>query len=67
MRTTVTLDDNLLETAKAMSGIEETPAVIRAALKLMIEWEASRRLARMGGSDPDCEAPPRRRQEPDPE
>lgn len=64
MRTTITLDDELLATAKSMTGIEETPALLRAALKQMIEWEASRRLARLGGTMPDAEAPPRRRQDP---
>ena len=63
MRTTVTIDDELLATAKSMTGIEETPALLRAALKQMVEWEASRRLAHLGGSIPYAEAPPRRRQE----
>ena len=65
MRTTVTLDDNLLETAKAMTGIEETPSLLRAGLKALIEREAARRLIALGGCDPDAEAPPRRRWDPE--
>ena len=61
MRTTVTIDDELLETARDYTGIEEVPALIREALKTMISLEASRRLAALGGSQPDAEAAPRRR------
>jgi Arc/MetJ family transcription regulator len=61
MRTTVTLDDELLEKARFYTGIKETPALIREALKKLIELEASRRLARLGGTMPDAKAAPRRR------
>ena len=63
MRATITLDDELLATAKSMTGIEATPSLIRAGLKALIEREAARRLIVLGGSDPDAEAPPRRRWE----
>ena len=49
MRTTITLDDELLATARSMTGIEETPSLIRAGLKALIEREAGRRLMRLGG------------------
>ncbi|MGE0281145.1 MAG: type II toxin-antitoxin system VapB family antitoxin [Rhizobiaceae bacterium] len=61
MRTTVTLDDKLIETAKEFSGLEETSAVIREALRALVEREAGRRLILMGGSDPNAEMPRRRR------
>jgi len=61
MRTTVTLDDRLMESAAEYSGVAEKSAIINLALKRYIETEASRRLARMGGSQPDFELPPRRR------
>jgi Arc/MetJ family transcription regulator len=61
MRTTVTLDDELMAKAKAYSGLGETSAILREALKALIEREAARRLILLGGSDPDAEAPPRRR------
>jgi Arc/MetJ family transcription regulator len=61
MRTTITLDDKLIETAKEFSGLEETSAVIREALRALVEREAGRRLILMGGSDPNAEMPRRRR------
>ena len=61
MRTTVTIDDALLESAIEYSGLTEKSALINLALKRYVESEASRRLARMGGSQPDFEVPPRRR------
>lgn len=63
MRTTITLDDELVATAREFSGIEETSALVRLALKRFVESEAARRLARLGGSDPDATIAPRRRSE----
>jgi len=64
MRTTLTLDDELLSDAAELTGITEKSALVRAALKALIEREAARRLARLGGSDPDLQPIPRRRSEP---
>jgi Arc/MetJ family transcription regulator len=61
MRTTVTLDDEMLAIAKELTNIDEKSALVREALKALIERESARRLARMGGSAPDAKAPPRRR------
>jgi len=61
MRTTLTIDDELLADAMELTGIEERTALIRHALKGLIAREAGRRLARMGGSDPNATAAPRRR------
>jgi Arc/MetJ family transcription regulator len=61
MRTTLTIDDELLATAKRYAGTEHTGDVVRKGLKMLVEWEASRRLAAIGGSDPEAEAAPRRR------
>jgi len=61
MRTTITLDDDLLERAEQLTGIEERPALVREALKALIERESARRLARLKGYDPKAEAAPRRR------
>jgi Arc/MetJ family transcription regulator len=61
LRTTVNLDDALLAKAAEMTGIAEKPALLREALKALNEREAARRLARLGGSEPDLKAPPRRR------
>ncbi len=61
MRTTVTLDDKLVSTAQEYSGLTEKSALIEVALKSYVELEASRRLARLGGTQPKLKAPPRRR------
>ena len=61
MRTTLALDDELLAQAQAYTGVKEKSALVREALKALVEREAARRLARLGGSAPDLEAPPRRR------
>jgi len=61
MRTTVALDDELVEKAQAFTGLKEKSALIREALKALIEREGARRLARLGGSEPELAATPRRR------
>ena len=61
MRTTVTLDDALLERAMELTGRREKSALVRDALEALIAQESSRRLARLGGSDPDAVAAPRQR------
>lgn len=65
MRTTVTLDDKLIADAEELTGIRERSALIREALKRLVEQEAARRLIALGGSDPDFQAPPRRRFDPE--
>jgi Arc/MetJ family transcription regulator len=61
MRTTITLDDELLEDAQELTGIMDKSALIRTALKDLVAREAARRLARLGGTMPDIEDIPRRR------
>ena len=61
MRTNIEIDDELLAEARTITGLEDTAAVIHHALKALIEREAARRLARMGGSQHDLKVPPRRR------
>jgi hypothetical protein len=61
MRTTVTLPDAVLDEARALTGITETGALLRAALETVIRVESARRLAALGGSDPAATAPARRR------
>jgi Arc/MetJ family transcription regulator len=61
MRTTVTLDDNLIATAQEYTGVVEKSALMSEALKALIEREASRRLAELGGASPDVAYIPRRR------
>jgi Arc/MetJ family transcription regulator len=64
MRTTVTLDDDLLEEAQRMTGLTERTALLRAGLLALIERESARRLARLGGTEPQLRDIPRRRSEP---
>lgn len=61
MRTTVRIDDKLLEEARWVSGIEERARLINEGIRALIERESARRLARLGGSQPQLE-PARRRQ-----
>ena len=62
MRTTITLDDALLNRAQLLSGVQERSALLREALTALIERESARRLAKLGGSEPRLRAVPRRRQ-----
>jgi len=64
MRTTLALDDELLAKAQAFTGLTEKSALVREALKALIERESARRLARLGGSEPELVTVPRRRPEP---
>lgn len=61
MRTTLTLDDQLLAEAQRLTGTTEKTALIREALRALIERESARRLARLGGSEPDLADISRRR------
>jgi hypothetical protein len=61
MRTTVSLDDKLLEEARELTGLTETAPLLREALESLIQREAALRLARLGGSQPELKVIPRRR------
>ena len=61
MRTTIALDDDLIRTAQEFTGVEEKTALIREALKALIERESARRLAALGGSMPGLKNIRRRR------
>ena len=61
MRTTLTLDDELVEKAEKLTGLKERAPLIREALRALIARESGARLARLGGTEPNAEAPPRRR------
>jgi Arc/MetJ family transcription regulator len=64
MRTTVALDDALLNEAQRLTGTTEKSALLKLALRALIERESAARLARLGGSEPDVRATPRRRAAP---
>jgi Arc/MetJ family transcription regulator len=61
VRTTLNIDDELLEQARRMTGISEKSVLVREGLRALVERESARRLARLGGSEPDLEPVRRRR------
>ena len=61
MRTTLIIDDDLVERAREATGILEKTALVRAGLEALIAREAARRLAAMGGTQPKIADVPRRR------
>lgn len=61
VRTTLNIDDELLAEAQRLCGMTEKAALVREALKALIERESARRLARLGGSEPQLAPIPRRR------
>jgi len=63
MRTTLALDDDLLDKAQALTGLMEKTALVREALRALIERESARRLALLGGSEPQLSDVPRRQTE----
>jgi Arc/MetJ family transcription regulator len=60
-RTTLILDDELMAQAMELSGARKKSALVREALRALVERESARRLARLGGSEPDIAAPRRPR------
>ena len=64
MRTTLALDDDLIAEAQRLTGTKEKSALVRQALRALIERESARRLARLGGSEPALTEIPRRRLDP---
>jgi Arc/MetJ family transcription regulator len=62
MRTTVTLDENLLFKALKLTGPLDRSTLIQESLKALIERESAKRLALLGGSQKKLKVAPRRRQ-----
>ena len=61
MRTTVNLDERLIEQASRLSGLTDRGLLLREALTALIQRESARRLAKLAGSDPAMKTIPRRR------
>lgn len=61
MRTTVTVDDALLAKAAELTGVKEKSTLLREGLQTLVRVESARRLAALGGTDPQATAAPRRR------
>lgn len=64
MRTTINLDDQLIAEAQRITGMTERTALVHEGLRALIERESARRLARLGGSEPQLQQVRRRRTEP---
>jgi Arc/MetJ family transcription regulator len=64
MRTTVNLDEALVTKAQALSGLQERSTLLREALDALIQRERARRLAKLGGTEPQLQNIPRRREAP---
>ena len=64
MRTTLNIDDRLLAEAQQITGLVEKSILVREGLKALIERESARRLALLGGSEPQLQAITRRQSEP---
>ncbi|HIA57875.1 MAG TPA: type II toxin-antitoxin system VapB family antitoxin [Candidatus Lambdaproteobacteria bacterium] len=60
MRTTINIDNDLMEKAQSMTGMTEKTALVREGLRALIERESARRLARLGGTEPKLQTIPRR-------
>jgi Arc/MetJ family transcription regulator len=63
MRTTLNIEDDLLEKAAKLTGVTEKTSLVRLGLQALIAGESAKRLARLGGSEKNLEMIPRRRAE----
>ena len=61
MRTTLIIEDGLLERARDLTGVQEKTALVRAGLEALIARETGKRLAALGGTQPKIADVPRRR------
>ena len=62
MRTTLNIDDELLELASRMTGLKEKTTLVRLGLEALIAQESARRLAKLGGTEKQLKSVPRRRE-----
>ncbi|HEV7672532.1 MAG TPA: type II toxin-antitoxin system VapB family antitoxin [Thermoanaerobaculia bacterium] len=61
MRTTLNIDEQLLERAAQLTGVSDKTALVRSGLEALIALESARRLAKLGGKEKDLRTIPRRR------
>ncbi|MEE9333660.1 MAG: type II toxin-antitoxin system VapB family antitoxin [Granulosicoccaceae bacterium] len=61
MRTTLNIDDSLLDKARELTGVTEKTAIVKMGIEALIARESAKRLAQLGGSDPHVKDVPRRR------
>ena len=61
MRTTLNIEDELLEKASKLTGIKEKTSLVKLGLEALITRESSKRLAKLGGTEKELTTIPRRR------
>ena len=61
MRTTLNIDDDLLHLASKMTGVKEKTSLVRLGLEALVARESAKRLAALGGTEPDAKSGRRRR------
>ncbi len=61
MRTTLNIEDKLIDKASQLTGIKEKTSLVRLGLEALISRESSRRLAKLGGTEKKLRAIPRRK------
>jgi Arc/MetJ family transcription regulator len=61
MRTTLILDDDLIDKARGLTGVAEKTSLVHEGLRALIARESARRLAALGGREPAVQSAPRRR------
>ena len=61
MRTTLNIEDELLDKAARLTGIKEKTSLVRLGLEALIAMESGKRLAKLGGTEKKLEMIPRRR------
>jgi Arc/MetJ family transcription regulator len=61
MRTTLNIDDEILNKASYLTGVKEKTSLVRLGLEALIARESSKRLAKLGGTEKDLQPIPRRR------
>ncbi len=61
MRTTLNIEDELIEKASKLTGVREKTSLVRLGLEALVARESSRRLAKLGGSEKQLKPIPRRR------
>ena len=61
MRTTINIEDNLIDKASKLTGIKEKTSLVKLGLEALIARESSKRLAKLGGSEKSISSVPRRK------
>lgn len=61
MRTTLNIEDNLLDKASKLTGIKEKTSLVRLGLEALIAKESSKKLAELGGTEKKLKSIPRRK------